>query len=128
MTLTFEQVHAVNTARCRRWHEDSTAWTGADWATALGGECGEALNIVKKLRRVECGMDPGPNDPPVSKLLEMLADEVADVFLYLDLLAWHYGIPLDIAVIRKFNVVSDRQGFPEKLPPRPAPEFVSDAR
>jgi len=43
--LTFEQVHAVNTARCRRWHEDSTAWTGADWATAIGGpESGDATD------------------------------------------------------------------------------------
>jgi NTP pyrophosphatase (non-canonical NTP hydrolase) len=114
--MTFEQVHAVNTARCRRWHEDSEAWTGADWATALGGECGEALNIVKKLRRVECGEEPGPDDPPVHELGQMLANECADVFLYLDLLAWHYGICLPLAIVQKFNAVSERQGFPERLP------------
>jgi NTP pyrophosphatase (non-canonical NTP hydrolase) len=113
--LTFQAVHAANTARCRRWHEDSTAWTGADWATALGGECGEALNIVKKMRRIECGMDPGPDDPPFPALGSMLAKELADVFLYLDLLAWHYGIDLPHAIVSKFNEVSARQGFPEEL-------------
>jgi NTP pyrophosphatase (non-canonical NTP hydrolase) len=114
--LTFAQVHAVNTSRCRRWHEESAAWTGADWATALAGECGEALNIVKKLRRVECGMRPGPNDPPVTELGDMLAAELADVFLYLDLLAWHYGIDLPYAIVSKFNRVSALQDFPEMLP------------
>ena len=113
--LTFQEVHAANTARCRRWHEDRGEWSGADWATALGGETGEALNVVKKLRRVECGLQPGPNDPPVMELGAMLADELADVFLYLDLLAWHYGIDLPYAIVAKFNRVSATQGFPEEL-------------
>jgi len=113
--LTFEEVHAANTARCVRWHEDSQAWTGADWATALGGECGEALNVVKKIRRLECGLGPGPNDPPPGALGEMLIEELADVYLYLDLLAWHYGVDLPSAIVAKFNRVSARQGFPERL-------------
>lgn len=113
--LTFNKVHDVNAIRCARWHEDSQAWTGADWATALGGECGEALNVVKKIRRVECGMPPGPDDPAVSVLRTMLADELADVFLYLDLLAGYYEIDLPAAVISKFNRVSERQNFPDRL-------------
>lgn len=114
--LTFAQVHAKNVARCQRWHKASAEWTGADWATALGGECGEALNVVKKMRRIETGADPGPDDPPAHELGQMLMDELADVFLYLDLLAWHYGITLPSAIVHKFNRVSARQGFPEKLP------------
>jgi NTP pyrophosphatase (non-canonical NTP hydrolase) len=46
----------------------------------------------------------------------MLADELADVFLYLDLLAWHYGIDLPRSIVSKFNRVSAAQGFPEELP------------
>jgi NTP pyrophosphatase (non-canonical NTP hydrolase) len=46
----------------------------------------------------------------------MLADELADVFLYLDLLASKCGIDLPAAIVRKFNVVSERQDFPERLP------------
>jgi len=116
--LTFEQVHAVNTARCRRWHKDEISpWTGADWATALGGECGEALNIVKKLRRLETfPPDTGQPDGTPAELADALADELADVFLYLDLLAYHYGIDLVYAIVRKFNRKSAEQGFPEELP------------
>ena len=61
--LTFEQVHAANTARCRRWHEDSTAWTGADWATALGGECGEALNVDQEAAPGRMRNGPRPERP-----------------------------------------------------------------
>lgn len=115
--LTFSEVTAINWGRCIRWHEDSsTAWTGADWGTAMGGECGEALNVIKKLRRLECGMPPGPDDPPEPELKKMLADELADTFLYLDLLASFYDVDLPAAIVSKFNRVSARQGFPERLP------------
>jgi NTP pyrophosphatase (non-canonical NTP hydrolase) len=113
--LTFEEVSRVNRERCKRWHENSEAWTGADWATAMGGEAGEALNVVKKMRRLETGLGPGTNDPAEDKLRGMLADELADVFLYLDLLACHYDVDLPTAIVSKFNRVSERQGFPERL-------------
>lgn len=62
--LTFDRVLEVSRTRTVRWHSDQTIpWTGADWATAFGGEVGEALNVVKKLRRIECG-SPGLRDPP----------------------------------------------------------------
>lgn len=114
-SLTFARVRHVNVSRCERWHQGDSGWTAADWATAFGGEVGEALNIVKKLRRAECSM-PGAFDPDNEQLLAALADEVADVFLYLDLLAAHYGIDVGEAVAAKFNRTSDRYGFPEKLP------------
>jgi NTP pyrophosphatase (non-canonical NTP hydrolase) len=113
--ITFAEVSQVNRERCKRWHEDGEAWTGADWATALGGETGEALNVVKKIRRVETGLGPGMNDPPEHELRSMLADELADTFLYLDLLADFYGVDLPAAIVAKFNRVSERQGFPERL-------------
>lgn len=40
---------------------------------------------------------------------------MADVVCYLDLLATFYGVDLAEAVIRKFNRVSERQGFPDRL-------------
>ena len=39
-----------------------------------------------------------------------ISHEIADVVIYLDLLAQSYGIDLGTAVRRKFNVVSDRRG------------------
>jgi NTP pyrophosphatase (non-canonical NTP hydrolase) len=79
------------------------------------GEAGETANVVKKIRRVETGIAPGPTDPTLADLHTMLSDELADTFIYMDLLATFYGIDLAAAIVRKFNAVSDRQDFPEKL-------------
>ena len=116
--LTFDRVIAVNVARAKRWHAGfprDHGWTGADWSNAMCGEAGEVANVVKKLRRHECGLR-GALDPPSAELLTLLGDELADTILYLILLAAKYGVDLPAAVVRKFNVVSERQGFPERLP------------
>lgn len=118
--LTFAHLAATNLQRCKRWHPGFPAdgWTGADWGNAAAGEMGEACNVVKKLRRGEAAM-PGANDPGRDKLIEQLGQELADTVIYLDLLAQHYGIDLAEAVVAKFNAVSVREGFPERLDPVP---------
>jgi NTP pyrophosphatase (non-canonical NTP hydrolase) len=80
------------------------------------GEAGEAANVVKKLRRHECALAGSglPLQPP-ERLLEALGEELADVVIYLDLLAQFYDIDLPAAIVRKFNIVSERQAFPERL-------------
>lgn len=130
--LTFVQVREANMSRAGRWHPGfpfDSDWNGADWANAMQGEIGEVGevfqslviaagkggNIVKKLRRYECGLR-GEGDPNHVDLLIMLGEEIADVYLYLDLLATYFGLDMPAAVIRKFNIVSERQGFPERLP------------
>ncbi len=117
--LDFDTVSATNRARCERWHPgypgpDASGWNGADWSNAMQGEAGEAGNVVKKLRREECGLR-GVLDAPTPGLLLKLADEIADTFLYLDLLATYYRIDMPTAIVRKFNAVSELQGFPERL-------------
>lgn len=121
--LDFDTVSATNRARCHRWHPgfpdgdpltESADWTGADWSNAMCGEAGETANVVKKLRRAECELR-GVLDGPPPELLEKLADEIADTFLYLDLLATYYRIDMPAAIVRKFNAVSELQGFPERL-------------
>lgn len=122
--LNLALLRVINAARCRRWHgadstyagtpPRSTQWSGADWATAMGGECGEAQNVVKKLRRGESGT-PSARDPGRDELLLELGDELADTLLYADLLANYYGIDLSEAIVRKFNAVSEREEFPERL-------------
>lgn len=119
MQLTFAQVTVANTSRAARWHPGfpfDNNWTGADWSNAMCGEAGELANVVKKLRRLETGAVPGPSDPGVEELRQMLADEIGDVFAYLDLLATYYGIHLPTAIASKFNRISERQDFPERLP------------
>lgn len=114
--LTFAELTAVNRSRVERWHPHfpNDDWTGADWANAMQGEAGEAGNIVKKLRRAELSLR-GALDPPPAELIDKLGDEIADTLIYLDLLAQHYSIDLPAAVVRKFNAVSEREDFPERL-------------
>ena len=118
--LTFAHFSEVNRSRCERWHPGfpepgPSGWSGADWSNAMAGEAGETCNVVKKIRRADVNL-VGPLDPDRTKLLDDLANEIADTLCYLDLLATYYGIDLALAVARKFNAVSALQGFPEQLP------------
>lgn len=118
MGLSFKRLREENYRRCRRWHPNfpnDGMWTSADWSNAVCGEAGEMANVVKKMRRVESGAPVGPDDPNYTELKRMLSDEIADVVIYADLLAAYYGIDLGMAISRKFNEVSERQGFPERL-------------
>lgn len=120
--LFLEDVSAVSRQRARRWHpgypnqlpSDPGYWSGADWSNAMCGEAGEAANVVKKLRRYETGCAKA-NDVPQVELLEQLAMEIADVYLYLDLVAGFYGVDVQDALITKFDLVSIEQGYPERL-------------
>jgi hypothetical protein len=132
--LTFQMVSATNRARCRRRHPGfpNDGWTGADWANAMQGEAGEAGNVVKKLRRIEFGLQQAAGGTRAD-LLAALAVEIGDTFIYLDLLAQHYGLTLADCVVATFNRVSIREGFPERLPtgaetPTEAGAEADDAR
>jgi NTP pyrophosphatase (non-canonical NTP hydrolase) len=114
--LTFRALRAANVLRKARWHGETDEWTGADWSNAMCGEAGEAANIVKKLRRHETRTGTEYNTPEVEALLPRLAEELADVVIYCDLLAAKYGLDLGSAVVGKFNHVSAVQDFPERLP------------
>ncbi len=72
------------------------------WATAVAGEVGEACNLIKKQQRGD--------DLPNYK--EELSAELADIFIYLCLLAENQGINLEDAVIDKFNKVNIKQKVP----------------
>lgn len=137
--LTFAAVRTANVSRAARWHPGFPGvhnWTGGDWSNAMMGEVGElaevvdalavgltiklvgaagnAANTVKKLRRSEENL-VGKLDKPPAELLEKLAFEAADVFLYLDLLLAYYGITMGPGLVEKFNQVSELQDFPERL-------------
>lgn len=78
-------------AQCQTWNE-------ADWFMALAGEVGELANLLKKRKR---GIGQVPTDKDI-------ASEMADILIYLDLLAEYQGINLSEAVREKFNEVSAR--------------------
>lgn len=112
---TMMDLMQVNRTRANRWHQGADDWTGADWSNAMCGEAGEAANVVKKLRRHETHIGSSYNTPVVPDLIDALSDEIADVVLYADLLGYHYGIATSVAIRRKFNRVSEAQGFPERI-------------
>lgn len=120
--LTFKALRETSLARCRRWHPGGVAdWSLSDWATATAGEMGEACNVVKKLNRERDGIVG--NNLALAELRAQLGHEIADTLIYLDLLAAAAGIDLAAAVVDKFNIVSERNGFPERLGQDAAPGF-----
>jgi NTP pyrophosphatase (non-canonical NTP hydrolase) len=114
--LSFAELRHVSLQRCVRWHPGGIGeWSLSDWFTATMGELGEAANVAKKLNRIRDGM-VGNGDATEEKLRADLADEIADVAIYLDILAASEGIDLGAAIARKFNATSEKVGFPERLP------------
>lgn len=78
-------------------------------AVELGGEVGELLNVVKKLKREDRSWRGSRADP------DDFADECADVLICLDKLARRRGVDLVAATVRKFNATSEKVGLPQKL-------------
>ena len=101
--LSFQRLREANVERCNDAYHPINSWSESDWATALAGECGEVCGVVKRRRRGE----PVPN--------RALADELADVVIYADLLAARSGIDLSDAIQRKFNETSRKVGSEVEL-------------
>lgn len=116
--LTFDQLRATNTERALRWHRGGLAeWSVNDWLVAMGGEAGEALNAGKKHRRILSGLQQHGDVPKsLSDAEEKIMEELADTVIYCDLVAARLGRPLSNAIVKKFNAISEREGFPERLP------------
>jgi NTP pyrophosphatase (non-canonical NTP hydrolase) len=69
-------------------------WSLTDWMTAVAGETGELANVVKKVRR---------GDMTMNEARAKLAQEAADIVIYLDLFAYRAGFRLDLAVQDTWN-------------------------
>lgn len=114
-TLDFGALRDANLRRCESAFHPLDAWSLADWSTAMAGECGEACNVVKKLRRLDIGSGFVRPTEEAAPLLADLGKELADVVIYADLLAARAGIDLGGAVRAKFNEVSERVGSEVRL-------------
>lgn len=113
--VSFNKLKKENKSRMERWHGE-TEWSLADWSNAMCGEAGEAANIVKKIRRHQTSLNSNSyNTPPLEELFPALGKELADIVIYCDLLATQANINLEQAIIDKFNEVSEKQDFPERL-------------
>jgi NTP pyrophosphatase (non-canonical NTP hydrolase) len=115
--LTFDAFRAANIARCIKWHPAGIeSWSPSDWLTAVTGELGELASLIKMRNRERDGL-VGNKFSPTD---QQMADEAADVLTYLDLLAYVLGVDLGRAAAEKFNRISERNGFPDRLPAAPA--------
>lgn len=94
--MNLDDFRKTNVARCRDFGHAVEEWPVERWALAVAGETGELCNLIKKQVR---GDDVKP---------EEIADEIADVFTYLDLLAAKLGLDMSEIVASKFNRVSER--------------------
>lgn len=118
--LTFSALGEANLLRAQKWHRGGLEeWSIADWATAMAGEAGEICNAVKKLRRIEDEIanisEPERQLSTRQEALEKIGEEIADTLIYLDLLAQRCGVNLSEAVIEKYNSVSVKYGFPDRI-------------
>lgn len=80
---------------------DGSDWSPAQWLQALVGEVGEYANLRKKFERGDIGIHEFYNEA---------CKELADVAIYLEILAGQLNIDLGEAVRAKFNEVSRRVG------------------
>lgn len=111
MTLSFNDLRAANLKRLPLFKDkhgriahaiaDGSGWSDAEWLQAVVGELGELANVMKKVRRGDLTMEEARAE--VSK-------ELADVQIYLDILAFRLGVDLGEATVAKFDEVSRRVG------------------
>ena len=99
--LDFDQLRVANVLRQKEW-DQGASFSLLYFSNALGGEVGEAQNVVKKLERQAMGAVGS------RATFQDLADELADVIIYADLCAKAAGISLGDAVRDKFNRTSQK--------------------
>ena len=114
--LTFNTLRRGNAARLPEFRNskgeaahaksDGSDWSPAQWLQAVVGELGEYANLRKKVER---------GDYTIDEAKPLLADELADVVIYLDILSAQLGIDLGAAVMDKWNRTSERVGCDIRL-------------
>ena len=99
-----KKLREVQVARQKLW-DPGIKLDLSYFGNAAAGEMGEACNVIKKLERERLGLKGS------RATLEHLADEIADVIIYLDIIAMKTGIDLEQAIKNKFNKDSTKHGF-----------------
>lgn len=112
--MNLKSFSKANYERCVNGFEHQiNNWSLSDWFTAVMGELGEAANIAKKLNRVRDGIKGNKETP--EELRKKLKREIADTFIYLDLLAQSENIDLSEIVPETFNAKSKEIGYEKEF-------------
>ncbi len=132
MSLTFKALREANLARLPLFKNkqggpahntaDGSDWKLTQWVNAIAGELGEFSeqiltlmmaraigNLANTTKKMERGDYPNTLEAN-EYLASCLENELADVLIYADLVAFRLGFDLDAAVVSKFNEVSRRVG------------------
>lgn len=104
--LTFDALKKANKKRQGDIYKVCKDWNHLHYALAVTGELGELCNLLKKVERGSLTMAEAKQD---------IADELADVQIYLDNLAQSLNIDLGEATRNKFNSRSKEKGSKVKL-------------
>ena len=81
----------------RSVNNSNDAFSWEYFLIGMGGECGEALNHLKKIKRGDFALEK-----------EKLAEEVADVITYAFLVLSELGVDPEKAIMEKFERVNRR--------------------
>lgn len=104
----------INKNRCEKGFKHKIEdWDTNKWMVATLGELGEAANILKKMNRLSgtAGHANKEMDKDLIDLIKRFRSELADTFIYLDLLSQAAGINLPSAVADTFNNKSKELGL-----------------
>ncbi len=115
MSATFSSFSERNLRRCEApsgFNHALHSWSLSDWFTALVGELGEAANVAKKLNRIRDGIRG--NKESEAELRAKLRAELADCYIYLDLLSQAAGFAIGEAVAETFDAKSRQIGYVEQ--------------
>ena len=110
--LDFKTFSIRNRIRCESesgFNHKLNSWSSSDWLTAVVGELGEAANIIKKLNRVRDNI-PGNKETEI-ELKDKLKYELADTFIYLDLLIQSLDLSIEDIIQEKFEITSEKIGY-----------------
>lgn len=106
-TFYYQTLSSANRARQAEWGGDF--FSLLYFSNALAGEVGELCNIVKKMERERLGAAGS------RATKEELAEEIADVYIYLDLLCTKADIDAQPVITAKFNKTSEKLGLKTRL-------------
>lgn len=92
--LSLQKLHNLNVLRCKELWHGIDEWSPEEWLMCLTGEVGELASKLKHRRRGEAVPQ------------REVGEELADILIYLDLLAASLRLDLAAETIRKFNLTS----------------------
>jgi NTP pyrophosphatase (non-canonical NTP hydrolase) len=104
------QLQEANRLRCILFGHNIADWNPLEWSAAVAGEVGELCNVIKKLHR---GTQVDRDGSPLGS--RQIAEEAADVVIYLDILMQRCGLDLATAIEQKFNSKSEEIGSTIKI-------------